>query len=52
MNTEGYVFVWDVPLRNKSSECEKIEEKIESLLKESNRLHKKAFTITKKIIKK
>ena len=29
----------------------KIEEKIEGLLKESNRLHKKAFTLTKKIIK-
>ena len=29
----------------------KIEEKIESLLKESNRLHRKAFTLTKKIIK-
>ena len=30
----------------------KIEEKIKSLLKELNRLHKKAFTLTKKIIKK
>ena len=29
----------------------KIEEKIEGLLKESNELHKKAFTLTKKIIK-
>ena len=29
----------------------KIEERIEGLLKESNRLHKKAFTLTKKIIK-
>ena len=29
----------------------KIEEKIECLLKESNRLHRKAFTLTKKIIK-
>ena len=29
----------------------KIEEKMESLLKESNRLHRKAFTLTKKIIK-
>ena len=29
----------------------KIEEKIEALLKDSNRLHKKAFTLTKKIIK-
>ena len=29
----------------------KIEEKIEGLLKESNRLHRKAFTLTKKIIK-
>ena len=34
MNTEGYVFVSDVPLRNKSSECEKIEEKIISSYKE------------------
>lgn len=29
----------------------KIDEKIEGLLKESHRLHKKAFTLTKKIIK-
>ena len=29
----------------------KIEEKIEALLKESKKLHKKAFTLTKKIIK-